>query len=229
MIYVTVRLKNFWFLLRALEFKEIVRKILVRVFSEFRSIGLMRDLTIPLKLPIANIPLMIRPLEEEDIPKIFDFKTPGLTEKDKSDLLNRLEHVHAHIPTCYVAVTPNGVPVFIGWLMAHTENEKIQAYFNGIFPLLTPDAALLENVLTLVGFRRQGVMKAAVALIAERGTDIGAKRVIVFVEEHNIASLRGMKQVGFSPYVLRHEKWFLFHRTLTFTKLPENTPYTTLD
>jgi len=68
-------------------------------------------------------------------------------------------------------------------------------------------------------------MAAAMALVAERGREIGARYVITFVEQNNIASLKGCKRAGFSPYLLRHEKWFLFRRSLSLDKLPDGTPY----
>ena len=68
-------------------------------------------------------------------------------------------------------------------------------------------------------------MPAAMARIAERGKDIGARYVMTFVAESNTPSLKGCKRAGFYLYMMRREKWFLFRRKLTFTKLPENTPY----
>ena len=50
-------------------------------------------------------------------------------------------------------------------------------------------------------------------------------RVVTFVADDNIASLKGCKRAGFSPYLRREERWRWFRRTLTFTPLPEGTPY----
>jgi GNAT superfamily N-acetyltransferase len=222
MVYLNTRLKNAWFLLASFQFKEVVRKISFRIFSDTYSIGLQLDLTIKFDIPEAQIPLTIRPLRQNDIPKIFDFKNPSLFEHDKLNLVVRLEHIHANIPTCYVAVTNDDTPVFIEWLMGHTENKRIQAFFNEIFPLLSPDEMLLENAFTLPEFRGKGIMASAVARIAELGKTSGARRVITFIEQTNIASLKASKRAGFHPYVVRHEKWFLFHRTLTFTEFSQD-------
>jgi hypothetical protein len=109
--------------------------------------------------------------------------------------------------------------------MGHTENSKIQAYFNEIFPWLAPDEVLLENALTVEQFRNQGVKSAAMACIAERGKEIGARWALTFIAEHNIPSLKGAKRAGFYPYMIRHERWIFFVRSLSFTKLPPNSPY----
>ena len=56
------------------------------------------------------------------------------------------------------------------------------------FPNLEPDEALLENAFTPVAYRGHGIMSAAMALIAERAADIGARNVLTFVGTDNIAS-----------------------------------------
>jgi GNAT superfamily N-acetyltransferase len=141
------------------------------------------------------------------------------------ELINRLQQVRANIPTCYVAVTIDNTPAYMQWLMGSEQNESIQMFFNKTFPILEPDEALLENALTLAEFRGKGLMSAAMARIAERGIEVGARWVITFVGEDNIASLKGCKRAGFYPYMLRAERWFLFRRTLTFALLPDGTPY----
>lgn len=222
---IVTRLKNLLFLLKSGRFSQIFGRISFRLRSDSISFGLRRDLSVPFIPPAAQIPLTVRPLEQSDIPKIFDLDKPGLSEEDKQDLLARLEHIHANIPTCYVAASSGNTPAYLQWLMGFEQNLKIQAHFNGIFPLLAPDEALLENAYTLKDFRGKGVMAAAMALLAERGKEIGARYVITFVGQNNVASLKGCKRAGFSPYLLRHEKWSLFRRSLSFVKLPDGTPY----
>jgi len=219
------RLKNLAFLLRHGRFRDIAEKIRHRIGSDTRSYCLRRDLTVPFEALPAKIPITVRTLRQEDIPKIFDLGRPGIAPADVKELVYRLEHLNADIPTCYVAVSGEGVPAYLQWLMGPSMNDRIQAHFNGIFPVLAPDEALLENAFTLEAFRGKGVMPAAMALIAEEGSKIGARWVITFVEVSNIPSLKGCKRSGFSPYMMRHEKWSFFRRTLEFTKLPENTPY----
>jgi hypothetical protein len=224
-VYLYTRLRNVWFLLVRFHFKEILRKIQFRIYSDTHSIGLLRDLTQALPPPDAQILLTVRPIQQSDIPIIFDFKRSGLSNKDKLDMVNRFEHIHANIPTCYVAVTRDNTPVFMEWLMGHTENETIQAYFNGVFPWLSPDEMLLENALTAKEFRGKGIMAAAVARICDQAKLLGARRVITFIEQNNIASLKASRRAGFIPYSMRHEKWFLFRRSLTITELPSGVPY----
>ncbi|HEY6951629.1 MAG TPA: GNAT family N-acetyltransferase [Bacteroidota bacterium] len=221
----TRRLVNFLYLVKHSRFREIANKIKFRFWSNTYSFGLRRDLEARFIPPNAAIPIIIRPLTTEDLPKIFDLKRPGLSKNEIQELVSRLEHLHADIPTCYVATTGAGVPTYMQWLMGSAENAKIQDHFNGTFPLLEEDEALLENALTLPDFRGKGIMAAAMARIAERGREIGARYVITFVEQHNVPSLKGCARAGFTPYVIRHERWMFFTRKLTFSPLPEGASY----
>jgi len=101
----------------------------------------------------------------------------------------------------------------------------IQAFYGDIFPRLHEDEALLEGAYTAEDFRGQGVMASAMAQIAERANDLGARWVITFVGERHIASLKGCKRAGFVPYVRRREIYRLFRHKVTFTPLPEGAPY----
>jgi len=220
MIYFSTRLRNLWFLIRHAHFSLLARKIATRLYSNKYSYGLRRDLGIRFRAPEPPFALTIRPLCCDDVSRIFDLRRPGQHPDFVEELIDRLEHVHADIPTCYVALNDKGDPVFIQWLMGPEQNKRIQSYFNGIYPILAEDEALLENGLTLDGYRAQGVMGAAVARIAEIGKTRGLNTVITFVGEHNGPSLRGCIRAGFTPYLVRHERWMLFRRKLEFSRFP---------
>jgi len=111
------------------------------------------------------------------------------------------------------------------WLIGPSENDKIQAYFKGIFPLLAPDEALLEYAFTPDAYRGQGIMPCAMAQIAERAKAFAARWVITFVDHQNIPALKGCKKAGFVPYLMRKDTWRLFRRRSTFKQLPPETPY----
>ena len=129
------------------------------------------------------------------------------------------------IPTCYVAVTQAGAPCYMQWLISSEYNDSILSRFNHVFPLLAPDEALLENAFTPEAYRGLGIMSFAMAHIAKKAESLNARWVITFVEKDNVPSLKGCKKAGFVPYLLRDDRWFLFHRRLTWTPLPDGTPY----
>ena len=50
--------------------------------------------------------------------------------------MHRLNFLNTNIGTCYVAVTEEGAPRYMQWLMGASQNDGIQEYFDGIFPVL---------------------------------------------------------------------------------------------
>jgi RimJ/RimL family protein N-acetyltransferase len=84
---------------------------------------------------------------------------------------------------------------------------------------------LLEGAYTPEAYRGMGIMSAAMARIAERAAEGGARWVITFVDETNVASVKGCLRAGFAAYVKRHERFRLFRRQVAFASIPsEGTP-----
>ena len=125
------------------------------------------------------------------------------------------------LPTCFVAINEtSGQPCYIQWLTGAAYNAQIQTL--GAFPVLQADEALLENAYTPAQYRGLGIMSAAMAMIAERARDLGARYVITFVDQHSVASLKGCQRSGFSAHLIRREREYAFglFRTLRFEALP---------
>lgn len=194
--------------------------------SELVSFGLRRDLTIPFQAPQANIPLTVRPIRDSDIPKILNPDAPSISDETREEIKTRLQMLEGGIAKGYVAATgDDDEPCYMQWLIGPDQNSKVQAYFHGLYPLLKGDEALLEGAYTPEAYRGQRIMPCAMAQLAEKGTDIGARWVITFVTHDNIASLKGCKRSGFAPYLTRRDRWSMFRRQITFTPLPDGTPY----
>jgi GNAT superfamily N-acetyltransferase len=139
--------------------------------------------------------------------------------------VDRLNFVGARIGTCFVAATTEGVPCYMQWLLPASENAEIRRYFKGIFPVLDSDEALLEFAFTREDYQGNGIMPAAMARIAEKARSHGARRVITFVDNVNVPALKGCQRAGFSPSVIRVDRWRLFRRRVRFHPLPRGTPY----
>ena len=196
-----------------------------RHHSDWISFGLRRDLRAPFAAPQAAIPLSIRPLREDDVARLFDLDDPNLSADERALRENRRAMARQRIKTGYVATNGDDEPCFVQWLLDARENERLRGYFKGIFPRLADDEALLEGAFTSEPQRGKRIMPHGMATVAERGGELGARWVVTFVADDNIASLKGCKRAGFSPYLRREERWRWFRRTLTFTPLPEGTPY----
>lgn len=196
-----------------------------RFYSNERSLCLRRELDIPFETPAAKLPIKIRPLHERDVGALLDVCEEGISGMAVRERAQRKLFLPEKVPTCYVGVTEDGSPAFMQWLMAATENDKIQVYFRGGVPVLGEDEGLLEFGFTLEKYRGLRIMPHAISEIAKKGRDFGAKKIITFVPENNIPSLKGCKRAGFFPYMVRVARWRWFRRHCEFKMLPPNTPF----
>ena len=203
----------------------LAREFKRRLYSDERSLCLRRDLDIPFESPAAKLPIQIRPLREEDVGKLLEEYEEGIPSAAIRERAQLKLFLLEKVPTCYVAVTEDGSPVFMQWLMASTENDRIREYFRDGIPPLKEDEGLLEFAFTLEKYRGMRIMPHTIAEVAKKGRDFGAKYIITSVPEGNIASLKGCKRAGFWPYMVRVARWRCFRRRCEFKMLPPNTPY----
>lgn len=211
--------------LRSGQAREVANELRRRLWSDWTHYGLSRDLDAPFAAPDAKIPLEIRALQESDLPKLLGMNADYVSSRGPYVRMHRLNFAGQGIGACYVAVTADDEPCYMQWLMRASENDGIKRYFKGIFPVLEPDDALLEYAFTREDYQGQGIMPAAMARIAEKAQDHGARRVITFVDHNNIPALKGCQRAGFNPYLIRVDRWRLFGRRVSFRPLPPGTPY----
>jgi GNAT superfamily N-acetyltransferase len=186
-----------------------------RVYSDSTSLGLRRDLSRPFDKPTAKIPITVRPLASTDDLSALD-PEPDLPADEALSRLAQRRLVGSGLRVCYVAIATDGKPCYMQWAIPATENERMRAVFGNLYPQLGPDEALLEGAYTPTAYRGKGIMGAAMAQVAERAADFGARWVITFVDERNSASVKGCVRAGFVPYLKRHEKFRWFYRQIQF-------------
>ena len=197
------------------------RSVTYRFYSNSVSVGLRRDLRAPLTAPAAKRPVQVRPLAPGDTLSWLDLREPGLSDEQVYARMGQVRLLRSGIERCHLAVDPEGQACYMQWLILSNENERVKAFFGNLYPRLAPDEALLEGAYTPEAYRGQGIMASAMALIAERAADFGARWVVTFVDESNVASLKGCAKAGFVPYVRRHERFRLFRRRIAFTPVSE--------
>jgi hypothetical protein len=182
-----------------------------QVFREWNAYGLRRDLTVPWSAPPARIPLVVRELRDDDMPHIFEVEGGDCSRRARLERMHRLAFLAERVQTPYVAIdVRRDRPCFLQWLMTAAENDTIQRYFRGRFPPLAADEALLEYAYTPAFYRGNGIMPAAMAMIAERASELGVRYVLTFVLRENSAALKGCSKAGFSPFVIRRDRHYAF-------------------
>jgi GNAT superfamily N-acetyltransferase len=211
-------------LLRRGEGSEALRAVKLRFSSDAIHYGLRRDVTVPFAAPPAKIEVVVRPLTPQDDLSFLD-PEPGLPEEVARTRRGQRHLVAAQLPVCWVAVDAAGKIAYMQWLVTPKHNSRIREVWGSSFPQLQPDEALLEGAYTPEAYRGQGIMPHAMARIAESAQAMGARWVITFVGDDNVASLKGCKKAGFSPYLHRRQSWRLFRRQAVFTPLPEGSRY----
>jgi len=210
------RLKTLALLIKGGETADILKELGKRLYANDASIILRRDLSKPHVTPAISSNVRIRPLEQRDIPAII--KERPL----------RLPTLNARIPTCYVAVTADDSICYMQWLVGARDTDKLRPFFKlrplskGTLYPLASDEMLLEFAYTFEKFRGQGIMSHAMSRIAEKALEHGARSVITFVQQDNIASLKGCERAGFVRDTIRHERWRFCFCKEDFAKLHES-------
>lgn len=200
--------QRFLLVVRSGKFAKLARELVKRMFSNSESYLLRRDLTVPFQAAAAKQPIEVRPIRDSDISAILAAR-PG-----------RLLILKANIPTCYLATTASGEICYMQWLIEQSELERFRPFFDGELRNLRKDEVLLEFAYTFEQFRGQKIMPAAMAAIAERGLLSGARYAVTYVQKDNIAALKGCAAAGFSPYMIRNERWRIFSFKESFKSLP---------
>ena len=175
-----------------------LRVVRSRLRSDFVAYGLRRDLSKPFTAPAAKIDLQLRPLAAGETLSFLD-PAPGFTSDAEWIRRNQLRIIAAKIPTCWLAIDPDGKPCYMQWLLGSADNPRIRKQWGAVFPRLGPEEALLEGAYTPETHRGLGIMANAMARIAEQARGLGARWVITFVDAENVASLKGCKKAGFHP------------------------------
>jgi RimJ/RimL family protein N-acetyltransferase len=193
--------------------------ITYRAHSDSISIGLLRDLTVPFTGPSAKIPITVRRLASTDDLSALD-PAPGLSADEAFWRLGQRRLLQSGLQTCYVAIAPDGKPCYMQWVIPASQNDRLKSFFGNLYPVLGPDEALLEGAYTPEAYRGKGIMGAAMAEVATRAREHGARWVITFVDQQNEASFKGCIRAGFAPYLQRQERFRWFRRQVTFAPTP---------
>jgi GNAT superfamily N-acetyltransferase len=212
-------------LLRAGEWRLVLNTLRKWLYSDSCSYGLCRDLTGPMDVPEPAISLTIRPIERSDV---LAFTETDPARHDRPSARHRSAAARllaSDIQTCYVAVTDEGATCYMQYLILASENDKVQAFFEGTFPRLAEDQALLEGALTLEEYRGRGIMPFVMEDLAGKARNEGARRLVTFVSSENVPALKGCQRAGFVPYMLVNRRFRLFMRRISFMPLPEGTRY----
>lgn len=217
----TGQISNAVRLIRAGHWRDVANAGRALISSESLSFGLKRDVTRPFPVPAAKVPIHVRPITPAEVLWLLTESEETLSADALKERNIRVRMAEADLATCYVALTDVDEPTYIQWLMGASENAKIREIFGERFPALAADEMLLEGAFTFEAWRGKGIMACAMAQITDEAPKYGARSVITFVGDGNIASLKGCKRCGFEPYIRRTDTLRFFRHHARFSTLTE--------
>jgi GNAT superfamily N-acetyltransferase len=186
----------------------IANRLKLGLYSKLVRYGLSRDLAVAFEKPSAKIPISVRRATDSDLRAVLAIGEKD-TLADKLEITWRRAFVERGATGGFVAVDErNNAPCYVQWLFGAADNKFVQEL--GWFPLLKRGEALLENAYTPSQYRGLGIMSAAMAMIAEHAPEVGASEVMTFVDQQNIASLKGCQRAGFYPSMLHRRMTLAF-------------------
>ncbi len=179
------------------------------LYSDIEAIGFRRDYQRPCPPPpSAGVELTALPLDEPLASKLFE---DGTVEGRDLLYLSRRRSMWEHgFLGGYVAVDPDGEPVFLQFYIPHSQQPLVREYWGPLFPELGPDSFLVEGAWVPPRYRRRGIMASAMHAVSEAAKADGPDSVrygVTFAEVANRGATFGCRDAGFDIFQRRVETW----------------------
>lgn len=205
--------------LKHIQFYVLFDELRQRLWSTAKWYGFERDLSVMLEWTAPRIQVRIRKLRNDDIAVLLN-QSDAADKKAIKDRLIRISMVRAEIPTCYTAVTNEGVPCHMQWMISSDANSIVRRFTRNGLPTIEENEVLLENAFTLEQYRRQGIETETVRCLFKLAREKGVKRACLFVSDQNLISLRLVSKLGFTPFCVKTCARRLFQRRFSFEQVP---------
>ena len=167
--------------------------------------------------PPAKVDLHARPLDADIASAVFDLA--DLSNIDEVYIANRRAIYEAGFAGGWVAVTDDGEPAYLQWLIPPSERAKIVDFFGGLFPD-RHDTLIVEGAWIPPAFRKQKVMGQGLALVTQAALDASAdtiKHALCFPDADNKGAVLGTISAGYTVTEKRIDTWRFGRQTSTFT------------
>jgi hypothetical protein len=201
------------------------RELRHQVCSRTTFIGLEKDLDaegVPVQ---SRIEYTLRPASEEDMKEVLQ-RAKSEDKESARELLLRKWFYDAGFHNCYIARTADANELcYMQWLVSPDDNNKVSRQFSSRFPRLKEHEIRLENAFTLDKYRGNRVMSSVMVKLSELARSRGFKRLVTFVGQNNIASLKGCGRAGFKKFEEISElKLFFFTKRKTVLRIKAKVP-----
>jgi hypothetical protein len=179
--------------------KGIADTLRVRAWSESREFGLACEANgAPEPARRAKVPVVMQPMDGAVGVAHFTAELDRVNGDEHRDVHNRVRMCANGVRTLYMSLDPQGEAIYAQWLVAPGEETPLQQTIPNQFPTLPEGEWLVEGAYTFMNFRRMGAMGDGMHQLLMTARDAGGRRVITYVGEENLASLRGCANAGFT-------------------------------
>jgi hypothetical protein len=211
------RLRRAVWLAREGHYKALLKRVRNWLWCDHLTFALAYDPRVPVAARVPRIPIEVRPIEPDDVPKFVVL--PSDTRRAHAVTRTNARHLlESGLQTCYVGVTEDG-PVYMQFLITADQNDRLSTVFDGLFPPLRDDEGLLEFAFTLQEHRARPVMPSVVLRLLEIAAARGLTRVVTYVPAARANFVRFFVRLGFVPFAARIEKYRFLRRRVEFRPL----------
>jgi hypothetical protein len=169
-----------------------------RAWSDSRSLGLACESAGAPPARRAKVAVVMQPMDGAVGMPHFTEELERVSGEEYRDVHVRVRMCANGVHTLYMSLDPAGNAIYGQWLIAPGDEVPLQATVPNQFPNLAPQEWLVEGAYTFVAFRRMGAMGDGMHQLLMAARDAGARRVITYVSEANLGSLRGCANAGFT-------------------------------
>lgn len=121
---------------------------------------------------------------------------------------------------CLVADAEDKGPAFMQYLFTAKDNDRLQAEFPGLFPVLAANEALVEFLYVAPDARSPGLAVNCLLNVAAAGQRMGATSVVSYIDPTNKGALFVNHLAGFEASGVRRGKRRLLRTSYSFEAWP---------
>ena len=182
-----------------------------QIYSEATFWGLERNLQIDGVHAPCEIEYTLRLASKEDMKEVLQ-KSKSESREAVYDLIQRKWFYESGFHDCYIArTTDTNDPCYIQWLVSSADDHVVSRGFRSRFPRLKEDEVLVDNVFTFEKHRGKRIMPSVIVELSDMARRKGFKRMLTYVREDNISSLKGFEKAGFKKFEKMRQIRFLFY------------------
>jgi len=181
-----------------------------QIYSRTVYVGLERDLATETAPVPCQVEYRLTVASREDMEEVLAL-AGSEGEEAVYELLGRKLFYDSGFRDCYLARTvETNEPCFMQWMISHANLQALDPRTARNAPRLRDDELWMENSYTFKKYRGKRVMSSVLVDLAEIAKEGGFRRMLSYVREDGLASIKGCERAGFTAFERVPESRFLF-------------------